>query len=395
MQICQLSNALILFSIAVVSGASVKNIVVFGDSYSDVGNVQRWSNGPNWSEYLAAAWNSSLYNFAYSGAVCDSGKYKTMSKEENRSASLRDQLEAYYRLNLKLDPAETVYAFWIGVQDVFEMGKNSQEPDYKGIVDCIGQQLRAARKVFLSDRYLVLNVPPIGKMPYYQNSEIASNKSQAAIDINRGLEKDVTNLNKHHHALEMDYVDIHTLINDIVINPSIFGFKNSNSSYLDDCYSRSECSSNENGYIWWDRTHFTSAFHKVIAKSIVEAGSYMPEAVFTSDIEKELESPNSKFHSKKYVVKSYEGIFDDQAKMFDLQRMQPIEPQQFPLDDETKSLYYTANNNAISHKSSEAAIPAWTLAIAILIICIVAWIKFRKTDDQYRGKFVPVRNECG
>lgn len=88
----------------------------------DVGNSQRWSDGPLWSEYLAVGWNASLYSFAYSGSVCDTGIYNSIAKE-NRVPSLRDQLEAYYNLNLNLKPEETVYAFWFGVQDVHEMSK--------------------------------------------------------------------------------------------------------------------------------------------------------------------------------------------------------------------------------------------------------------------------------
>jgi hypothetical protein len=122
--------------------ATVKNLVVFGDSNSgkqnnvkknktifiyivlfiDAGNSQRWSNGPIWSEYLSVGWNASLYSFAFSGSVCDNSMYNTIS-EEDRVPSLKDQMEYYYKLNLNLDPKETVYAFWFGNQDVFEMSK--------------------------------------------------------------------------------------------------------------------------------------------------------------------------------------------------------------------------------------------------------------------------------
>jgi hypothetical protein len=128
---------------AVTMAATVKNLVVFGDSNSgkkkirlvgnqsdiilihktiDVGNGQRWSDGPLWSEFLAVGWNASLYSFAFSGSVCDNSIYNTIA-EEDRVPSLRDQLEAYYNLNLNLNPEETVYAFWFGIQDVFEMAK--------------------------------------------------------------------------------------------------------------------------------------------------------------------------------------------------------------------------------------------------------------------------------
>jgi phospholipase/lecithinase/hemolysin len=94
-------------------------------------------------------------------------------------------------------------------------------------------------------------------MPYYQESEVAMNRSQAAVDINKGLEKDVANLNKHHHALEMDYVDIHSLINDIIVDPIIFNFKKPIESYLNECKNE-PCKNNVKDYIWWDKTHFTT-----------------------------------------------------------------------------------------------------------------------------------------
>jgi phospholipase/lecithinase/hemolysin len=101
-------------------------------------------------------------------------------------------------------------------------------------------------------------------MPYYQDqdNEIAANRSQASAEINRGLEKDIANLNKHHHALEMDYVDTHSLINDIVVDPKIFNFKNPVSSYLDECFNEDSCKNNAKDYIWWDKTHFTTGKKK-------------------------------------------------------------------------------------------------------------------------------------
>lgn len=95
-------------------------------------------------------------------------------------------------------------------------------------------------------------------MPYFAETEVAANRSQAAVEINRGLEKDVANLNKHHHALEMDYVDLHSLINDIVVDPTVFNFQKPTVSYLDDCFQQKECKHTEKDYIWWDKTHFTS-----------------------------------------------------------------------------------------------------------------------------------------
>jgi phospholipase/lecithinase/hemolysin len=95
-------------------------------------------------------------------------------------------------------------------------------------------------------------------MPYYYNTEQASNKSQAAIEINRMLEKDVSNVNKHHHALEMDLVDIHSLVNDIVVDPFIFNYKYATTSIITDCVQSGEPCSSSDEYIWWDDTHFST-----------------------------------------------------------------------------------------------------------------------------------------
>ncbi|KAI8061515.1 uncharacterized protein B0P05DRAFT_557359 [Gilbertella persicaria] len=382
----------IAFPLATVAmGATVKNLVVFGDSNSDVGNGQRWSEGPNWSEYLALGWNASLYSFAFSGSVCDTRMYESISSQD-RVPSLRDQLEAYYTLGLNLKPEETVYAFWLGVQDVFEMTKRHgrQEPEYKEITDCIGQQLRAARKVFLSDRFLVLNLPPFEHMPYYQEDQSSLNKSQAAVEINRGLEKDVANLNKHHHALEMDYVDIHSLINDIIVDPSVFNFKEPLEPYLDTCYGKPDCTFNSVDYIWWDQTHFTSGFHKSIAQSIIDAESYIPKVELTEQLEEKLQNPKSKFRSKKYTVKPFKGIVDEQARLYDIQKSKPIQPQQPPLEDDLDPTMFAKDE----HNTYIGL-----LAFFLTLGGIIAWIKFPHVvpfnwiRNRDRGKFIPVRNE--
>ncbi|KAI7864225.1 uncharacterized protein EV154DRAFT_534152 [Mucor mucedo] len=321
--------------------ATVKNLVVFGDSNSDVGNSQRWSDGSLWSEYLAAGWNASLYSFAYSGSVCDNAMFKSI---EDKTPSLKDQMEAYYNLNLNLKPEETVYAFWFGVQDIFEMSKRHgrQEPDYKEILECIGQQLQSIE--------------------------------HTAVDINRGLEKDVANMNKHHHALEMDYVDIHSLVNDINVDPVFFNFTSVSNAYLDECDGDS-CKPKD--YLWWDKTHFTTVLLKFyislsqqIATSILEAESYMPKAELTSSIVKQLQNVKSRFRSKKCL---------------------PVKPSQLPLEEDMEDYEQSTINQNNTYVG---------LFIVILIVGgIIACIKFPNSlisnwiRNKGRGKFIPVRSE--
>jgi phospholipase/lecithinase/hemolysin len=51
-------------------GERIRNLVQFGDSYTD-STVWIATNGTSWGEYLAGYAGLELYNFAYSGATCD------------------------------------------------------------------------------------------------------------------------------------------------------------------------------------------------------------------------------------------------------------------------------------------------------------------------------------
>ncbi|KAF9431646.1 hypothetical protein BGZ76_011893 [Entomortierella beljakovae] len=68
--------------------ASIKNLIVFGDSFSDTGNVYnltdhvwprptfypdgRFSNGPVWTDYVVSNRSLNLINYAFGGATTDS-----------------------------------------------------------------------------------------------------------------------------------------------------------------------------------------------------------------------------------------------------------------------------------------------------------------------------------
>lgn len=67
-------------------------------------------------ENVAYAWNASVYNFAFGGATCDTDLYAL--DRSDMSPSIRDQIEIYYDQKLDLKPEETVYAIWIGINDI-------------------------------------------------------------------------------------------------------------------------------------------------------------------------------------------------------------------------------------------------------------------------------------
>ncbi|KAI8973701.1 GDSL-like Lipase/Acylhydrolase-domain-containing protein [Mycotypha africana] len=287
----------------------INNIVVFGDSYSDVGNQQRLTNGPLWSENLAVGWNASLYSFAFSGAVCDNDLYP---KENTFIPSITDQIEMFYEqyqadhIDIKDAMNETVFIFWVGLNDVFKITSTTkdtseEEQQYSRVVECIGTNIRNIRKLFGANKFIVFGIPPFEKMPYFSpntntNSSSSSNKSssdpknkeameRAAHQLDELLARHVEKMNKHLQYLELDLVDVHKLIDDIVSQPAIFDLKNAHDAYWEIC--QGQCQDDVNSYVWWDSMHLTGGIHRLIANSILMAGSLAPETYLPDDIDVE------------------------------------------------------------------------------------------------------------
>ncbi|CAO3625680.1 unnamed protein product [Cunninghamella blakesleeana] len=284
----------------------VENIVVFGDSYS--GNIKQNSNGPLWSENLAVAWNASLYSFSFSGATCNN---KITS---STVPSIVDQIEMYYNQNLSLEPENTVYAFWVGYADLHKMIEENDK-DYDKVLDCIMQQVANVRKVFGTNRFILFTLAPMDKMPYFSKNETERVKRKESIDAyNLQLHDKFSNLVKYHNTLEMDLVDAHDLLVDMIESPTEFGFINGNEAYWDRC--QGKCNDNIDHYIWWDKIHLTGGAHRFITTSILMSNSLEPSTALPSSdkIQELLTQPGSQYKSPIYEPAYQTGIIDKVLK---------------------------------------------------------------------------------
>ncbi|KAI9281955.1 GDSL-like Lipase/Acylhydrolase-domain-containing protein [Sporodiniella umbellata] len=392
-----LSFALLLAFFVYTKAQTINNVVVFGDSYSDVGNHQRLTNGPQWSENLAVAWDAALHSFAYSGAVCDNTAYANQNFKQY-IPSIKDQVEMYYHQNLTLNPEETVFAIWIGVNDVYKISESqNQQQALKQIVNCISTNVRNAGRAFSIKKFIIFGVPPLEKMPYYANNLDRLDKEKIANDLNAYLSKEVENMNKHIRSLELDFMDIHKLLDHLVEDPESFNIKNVKDAYWDAC--QGGCLDDINTYIWWDKVHLTGGIHRLIADSIARSGSFATETKLPSslDVDTLLKASDSKFRSPYYKAKKNTGAIETLVEKLKNEKEKEKEAN----DPKTET---EETIEGEEHSGINAYV--YFGITATLIVCIGFFLFHKRTKNRMghlaslsgmlkkedRGRFMPLRN---
>ncbi|KAI7886497.1 hypothetical protein K492DRAFT_122467 [Lichtheimia hyalospora FSU 10163] len=198
-------------------------------------------------------------------------------------------------------------------------------------------------------------------MPFFIDREDKPQWESAADQLNRLIQNDVVNLNKHHHALELDLIDIHSLLTDVMSDPSMFNFVNALDAYLDACHGK--CTDNVDAYVWWDRTHITGGMHRLIANSILLAGSYgksMSLDASVGDVTAWINAPNSPYRSPKYTLPPHTGVIERVMQQIAAESTAPIFIEQ---DDFDTDLF-------INHR-------LLTVASLLLLagILVIVWIR--------------------
>jgi hypothetical protein len=94
----------------------IKNLVTFGDSYTDP--VNTGDRGTAWPIYAGSYGNLSVFDFARSGAVCSN--LITPRPSPSVMEMQLPTFEAAVKNGSvpKLDPEETLFTLWIGTNDV-------------------------------------------------------------------------------------------------------------------------------------------------------------------------------------------------------------------------------------------------------------------------------------
>ncbi|MEW6496997.1 MAG: SGNH/GDSL hydrolase family protein [Cyanobacteriota bacterium] len=297
-----LATGIVLFSCLLplkVLAATFTRMYVFGDSLSDPGNLfnvsqqitgigfppppyfnGRFSNGPNWIDYLAQDLNlnptpytalasgiipTQGINFAFGGAT--TGLDNTVNP---LLPGLQQQLGLFTSsvpTNQAADP-NALYVLWAGANDYLPTQSPTFQP-FDNPNTTIGNLSFALNTLAAvgAKNFLVVNLPDLGELPLTNNTPISEGLNTLSGLHNASLSATLNNFsNTPGSDFNIKLLDVNSLFKEAVANPAQFGFTDVTTA----CINNANCvlggQNVQNQYLFWDNIHPTTATHKEIAE---------------------------------------------------------------------------------------------------------------------------------
>lgn len=283
-----LAVAMVIAGNATARGDGITSIVSFGDSLSDVGNFYaqtggavpptsygydagRFTNGPNWVEYLAkdlgiAAPTSSSSggtDYAYGGATSGSGTTQaTFLGATVTVPNVGTQIDTYLASNTP--SASQLFTIWAGANDFLNAGVTNPQQVAQNITNDI---TALAEKGAI--QFLIPNLPPLGALPSTEGKAPPQALDALSAGFNASLQADVAQLENNDPKLQIHLLDVNTLFNNVLSDPAQYGLTSTGAAPI---------GSNGSGYLFWiDGTHPTTQVDAILgevaAQSVPEPSS--------------------------------------------------------------------------------------------------------------------------
>jgi thermolabile hemolysin len=261
--VCGLILAATLAPINAIA-ATFSQIIVYGDSLSDLGRASaltggaappyslltggKFSNGQLWIEYLATSLGIATNpntNFAVGGAT--TGTNNTIFAP---LGGIQTQVST-----TSIGDSNALYVIWGGANDY--VGDGIQNPT--GPISNLNAEIntligRGAKNI------LVPNLSNLGDLPSKRilPGSVPSDLNTLTQDHNIALSLSLNNLRLANPGVNLTLLDVNSLFNQVVANPSSFGFTNiTDGCLLVGC-------TNPDSYLFWDTIHPTQAGHQLI-----------------------------------------------------------------------------------------------------------------------------------
>jgi len=296
----RMAVAIILIAISASASAveNIERVFIFGDSLSDAGNIyaltgetskapyspipsapyamggHHFSNGKTWAERLAKALRDPIGgkaslddpgqngNYAHGGARARSGSAS--------SAPSSMQQVSQFLADFGSVPADALVAIEFGGNDLRDaLVAGATDPDMAmeilqaALEDTAGsiQMLYAAG----AQHFLVAYAPDIGKAPVVRMIGAGAAASYLVGMYNAQLETLLQYLEFYLPAIRIDRLDLEALIDDVVADPTDWGFENATTPCLVFLVESGAKCEDPGTYFFWDGLHPTAAGHETLA----------------------------------------------------------------------------------------------------------------------------------
>ncbi|KAK7040187.1 hypothetical protein VNI00_009993 [Paramarasmius palmivorus] len=245
-----------------------KTIVAFGDSYTSGSKTDggRLTNGPLWVENLAAAAGATLQDYAVNGSVVDASQYPNSILPNARDFSASSQY--YINYGKKTNPETTLYVIFMG------MGDYERRNDVQTILLSTElynkQPLTTVADTILYNLLRLISPPAFARNilivdNYGRGTKTAEGEAykQELFDGVRTLADDFAS----QYGLNLGFVDLSTLWDNVLSNPESFGFTSTGPCTLNDQTTEGACADPDHTF-YWIPGHPSKATHELMANYV-------------------------------------------------------------------------------------------------------------------------------
>lgn len=273
-----------------VLATPLHNVVIFGDSLSDNGNLYefmqhqlppsppyfkgRFTNGPVWIEHVIESYfpespAEHLFDYAFGGAG--------VSEEEGDDDvlfTLRREVNNYFLTHDKASD-DSLFVVWIGANNYLALPEETEKTlqDVNAGIDHTLQRLadKGAKHI------LVVNIPDLGRTPAALEFDAVDSLTYYTQEHNKLLNNTVTHLKEKYPAVEWLYFDMDEAFGNVLEYPQDYGFTNitgtcansvvneiTKKSVLKMVAKTTPKSDVCDGYLFFDLVHPTALAHKVL-----------------------------------------------------------------------------------------------------------------------------------
>jgi len=290
-----------LFIAATGAYAAFSEMIVFGNSLSDSGNVYvatanlipadpyydgRFSNGPTYADLLAAELQLELEPFLVGGSNYAVAGARTPSFPDGLPYDFLSQIDIFeleVLFGIRDEPDENaLYVVFIGSNDLMDIiddalddPQNQTTIIQNGIADVVGN-IRSGLNDLRDQgaiNILVPNLPNVGRTPKFIQKESSSTgaislATSATEDFNEELDTMLDTFDD----INIIRFDTYSLLEEAVANPGAFGLSNTTEACYtgDDDYTGggTVCATPES-YLFWDEIHPSAKSHQLLASHLL------------------------------------------------------------------------------------------------------------------------------